>query len=190
MQNYYPKLQEKQFPIIDLGDFYLREKQESDVEDFFAYYSLNPNVNRYILCSIPQTIDEAKRELMYWRGVFYRNQGIYFAIADKKTGKLIGTIGLTSYNSYQSRIEISYDLAEEYWGRGITTTAIGAVVKHALDYWKVNRIEAFVSTSNIPSKNLLLKCGFTLEGILRQHRYHLGRYVDVYSFSLLRSDLV
>lgn len=186
MQLYQPTTQ-KIFPTIDFGDFILREKQDSDVEEFFRYYS-DPEVNKFILCEMPRDLEEAKRELHYWRGIFYQNDGIYFAIADKESGKMIGSIGLTSFNNYQKRIEISYDLAQEYWGRGITTRAIFEVVHYAFTEFKVNRIEAFVSTQNIPSINLLLKCGFTQEGVLRQHRYHRGRFVDVYSFSLLKEE--
>jgi ribosomal-protein-alanine N-acetyltransferase len=180
----------KTFPVIDLGEFILREKSDSDVEDFFAYYC-NPKVSEFILCEIPRDLEEAKRELSYWRNIFYRDDGLYFAIAEKNSGRMIGSIGLTSYNSYQSRIELSYDLAHQYWNRGIMTRAIAAVIKYAFKEFycgRVNRIEASVSTANIPSKNLLLKCGFTLEGVLRQHRYHRETFVDVYFFSLLRSD--
>lgn len=184
----HPSLPSKIFPTFDLGDFVLREKQESDIPDFFRYYS-DPEVSKFILCEIPQTLEEATRELRYWRGVFYQNDGIYFAIADKETDQMIGSIGLTSHNIYQSRIELSYDLACEYWRRGITTRAIEVVVKYAFETLRVNRIEASASCANTPSKNLLLKSGFTLEGTLRQHRYHRGSYVDVYFFSLLRSDL-
>ena len=181
---------QKTFPTIDLGDFYLREKRDSDAEDFFKYYA-DPEVNKFILCEIPQTLEEAKRELNYWRNVFYQNDGIYFAIAEKKTDRLIGSIGLTGYNSYQGRIEISYDLASEYWRLGIMTKAVAAVVKYGFEEFaptRVNRIEALVSVANIASKNLLLKCGFVLEGVLRQHRYHRGAYVDVSSFSILKED--
>lgn len=182
--------QQKIFPQIDLGDVYLREKQESDIENFFTYYS-DIEVSKFILCDIPTNLEEARMELNYWRNIFYRNDGIYFAIADKTTDKIIGSIGLTSYNSYQKRIEISYDLAKDYWRRGIMTKAINAVVQYAFTNFHcgtINRIEASVSTDNIPSKDLLLKCGFTLEGTLRQHRYHKGSFVDVYFFSILRSD--
>lgn len=187
-----PTLSQKTFPEIDLGDFYLREKRESDAEDFFNYYT-DPQVSKFILCEIPHDIESSKREVNYWRNIFYRNDGIYFAIADKSNDRLIGSIGLTSYNSYQSRIEISYDLAKEYWRRGISTKAINAIVKYAFENFhcgKINRIEASTSTANIPSSNLLLKCGFKEEGILRQHRYHRGSYVDVGFFSMLRSDFV
>lgn len=187
MQPYFQTSQ-KIFPIIDLGDIVLREKCDADVENFLHYYN-DPEVNKFILCEIPQDLEQARRELHYWRGVFYQNDGIYFAIADKATNQMIGSIGLTSHNLYQSRIELSYDLAQEYWRQGITTRAVQAVVEYAFEVLKVNRIEASVATYNIPSKNLLLKFGFTLEGTLRQHRYHRGSFVDVDFFSLLKSDL-
>jgi len=183
------------FPTIDLGDVVLRKKQEEDVEDFFAYYS-NPNVNRYILCNIPTNLDEAKMEYKYWARTFERKDGIYFAIARKSDNKVIGSAGLTSYNSYQGRIEISYDLAEQYWNKGIMSAVVNSITKLAffelhdlVGKSKINRIEAFVSVENDASKHLLKKCGYTLEGILRQHRYHRGSYVDVYCFSIVRSDL-
>jgi ribosomal-protein-alanine N-acetyltransferase len=181
------QIPQKIFPLFDLGDIILRQQEDYDAENFFDYYT-SEEVCKYILCEMPQTVEDARRELQYWRGVFYQNDGAYFAIADKETNKMIGSIGITSYNAYQSRIELSYDLAREYWRRGITTRAVDRIVRHAFEDWKVNRIEASVSTSNAASKNLLLKFGFTLEGILRQHRYHRGQYVDVYFFSLLKSD--
>lgn len=187
MQNYFPTSQ-KIFPTFDLEDVILREKRDSDLEDFFQYYCGDEMVNRFILCEIPKSLEEARHELHYWRGVFYQNDGAYFAIADKKTDRMVGSIGLTSFNAYQRRIELSYDLAPQYWRRGIMTQAIQTITKYAFDEWKVNRIEASVSTHNEPSKKLLLKCGFTLEGVLRQHRFHLGKFVDVYFFSLLRQD--
>ncbi len=178
----------KIFPVIELGKTILREQSDEDAADFLSYYS-NPEVSKFILCDIPHDVESARTELAYWRGIFYRNDGIYFAIATKEDNKVIGTVGLSGYNSYNSRIEISYDLSQEYWRRGIMTEAITAVVNHGFATWNVNRIEAVVAVNNLPSKNLLLKCGFTLEGILRQHRYHLGNYVDVCSFSMLKNDL-
>ncbi len=186
--NYISNPTNKIFPEIDLGHYLLREQQESDVADFFAYYS-NPSVNRYILCDIPSDLETARRELYFWRNIFYRNDGIYFAIADKNdNGRMIGTIGLSGHNTYNSRIEISYDLNQNYWGYGIMSACVRHVVEYAFREFKVNRVEAYTAIDNAASKNLLLRANFTLEGILRQHRYHKGNYVDVYSFSLLASD--
>lgn len=177
----------KVFPVIDLGDYILREKTYADVEDFFAYYS-DPQVNQFILCDIPQNLEDARRELYYWRNIFYQNDGIYFAIAKKDTNQLIGSIGLTSHNFYHKRIELSYDLAKEYWRQGIMTCAIKNVAKYAFEELRINRIEAFTALDNLPSKNLLLKCGFDYEGCLKEHRYYRGSYVDVNIFSLLEKN--
>ena len=54
--------QQKIFPIIDLGDFILREQQDKDVPNFFQYYT-DPEVNKYILTEVPQALEDARREL-------------------------------------------------------------------------------------------------------------------------------
>ncbi len=177
----------KIFPVIDLGEYILREQQVEDVPDFFNYYS-DPQVNRYILASIPRDLEEARQELVYWRGVFYSNDGIYFGIAKKSDNQLIGSIGFSGINSYHHRIELSYDLSRHYWQRGIMTDAIKAVLNYAFSKMRVNRIEAYTAADNIPSKNLLLKCGFKLEGTLREHRYHKNGYVDALMFSILKRE--
>lgn len=137
---------------------------------------------------MPVDTEQARKDIAYWRSLFYYGSGIYFAIADKKSDRMIGAIGLSGHNSYQKRIEISYDLSPDYWRRGITSRAITTVVKYAFENFRVNRIEASVATANTPSKNLLLKSGFTLEGILRQHRFHKGYFYDVFFLSLLFDD--
>ncbi len=182
-------IKQKTFPVIDLGDIVLRQKQESDAQDFFDYYT-DPKVNRYIMCEIPKTLDEARRELLYWRGVFDRSDGIYFGIATKDEDKLIGAIGLSAINTYNSRIELSYDLNRNYWRKGIMSRCIKAVVKYGFEELRINRIEASVASSNIASRDLLRKCGFELEGFLRQHRFHKGTYLDVYFFSMLRREFL
>ena len=175
------------FPTIDLGDYILREQKIADAEDFFKYYS-DPVVNKYIVSSIPTNIDEARLELRYWINVFDYNDGIYFAIAKKSDNQMIGSVGISSVNRNHNRIEASYDLAQEYWGKGIMTKALKAVLKYGFEELKFNRIEAFAMAGNIGSNKVLAKCGFSFEGNLRQHRFHNGRYVDIGIYSALRQE--
>lgn len=175
------------FPIIDLGDYILREKQESDIEDFYRYFS-DPEVNKYIISDIPRNLEEARLELHYWRNIFYKGDGIYFAITRKDNNQLIGSIGFTSKNTQHNKIELSYDLAKEYWHQGIMTKAVNAICQYGFEEMKMNRVEAFMASQNFASRKLLEKCGFTNEGLLRENRLHQGNYVDVYIYSLLWSD--
>ena len=177
----------KTMPSFDLGEFVLREERNDDVENYFEYYS-NPAVNQYILCNIPQNIEEAKHDFYYWKNTFQRGDGAYFAIARKEDNKIIGSIGLTGFNSYHKRIEVSYDLAQEYWQKGIMSKALKQICDYGFYEFKVNRIEANVVPQNLPSQNILIKNGFVVEGYLRQHRLHAGKFRDVIFLSLLRSD--
>ena len=101
---------------------------------------------------------------------------------------MIGSIGLTGLNSYHKRIEVSYDLAEEYWNKGVMSKALKQICDYGFYEFKVNRIEANVVPQNLASQNLLKKNGFIEEGYLRQHRFHKGEFRDVIFLSLLRKD--
>jgi ribosomal-protein-alanine N-acetyltransferase len=175
------------FPTIDLGDFILREQTIEDAVDFLEYYS-DPEVNKYIVSFIPKTVEEARTEIRYWINVFNYNDGLYFAIARKSDNKMIGSVGVSGINRNHNRVEASYDLAKEYWGKGIMTQALRAVLKYAFEELKFNRIEANAMPENISSKRVLEKCGFVFEGNLRQHRFHNGKYLDIGIYSVLYSD--
>ena len=177
------------FPTIDLGDFILREQTLEDAEAFLEYYS-DPQVSKYIVSFIPKTVEEARSEIRYWINVFSYNDGLYFAIARKSDNKMIGSVGVSGVNRSHNRIEASYDLAKEYWGKGIMTKALNAVLKYAFSELKFNRIEAYAMPDNIGSQKVLEKCGFAFEGVLRQHRFHNGKYVDIGIYSVLYSDLM
>lgn len=177
------------FPTIDLGDFILREQTLEDAEAFLEYYS-DPQVSKYIVSFIPKTVEEARSEIRYWINVFSYNDGLYFAIARKSDNKMIGSVGVSGVNRSHNRTEASYDLAKEYWGQGIMTKALKAVLKYAFTELKFNRIEAYAMPDNIGSQKVLEKCGFAFEGVLRQHRFHNGKYVDIGIYSVLYSDLM
>jgi ribosomal-protein-alanine N-acetyltransferase len=181
------KVKTRFFPTIDIGDYILREQKIEDAENFFRYYS-DPVVNKYIVSSIPTSIEETIMELKYWINVFDHNDGIYFAIANKNDNKMIGSIGVSGANRNHNRIEASYDLAEEYWGRGIMTRALKAVLKYSFEELKFNRIEAFAIAENVSSNKVLKKCGFLFEGNLRQHRFHNEKYIDIGIYSALRQE--
>ncbi len=170
------------FPTIDLGDYVLREKTIEDAEDFHNYYT-DPEVNQFIVSDIPKSLEESKDEVRYWMSVYYHGDGIYFALARKDNNKLIGSIGITGINRIHNRAEVSYDLAKEYWNKGIMTKALNELVKYGFEVMKINRFEAYALKENVASRVLLQKCNFTFEGELKQHRRHNGIYKDIGIFS-------
>lgn len=82
--------------------------------------------------------------------------------------------------------EIGYWLGEAFWGQGITTAAIGGFLPWAAEAFGLRRFFAEVFESNPASMRVLEKCGFTREGVLRQHAFKDGRYLDEIVYGLVR----
>jgi RimJ/RimL family protein N-acetyltransferase len=72
---------------------------------------------------------------------------------------------------------------------------VGAVAQRLLAEWllattDVDRIEASTDVANVAEQRALEKAGFTREGILRSAQERLDGRHDLYSYSLLRTDVV
>ena len=94
-------------------------------------------------------------------------------IAGKKTfalehqGKVIGSLGIEEYNEEQlpdlgeKRCrEIGYVLAREYWGRGLMTEAVEAVLCYLFDDLFLDAVVCGHFPSNTRSARVQEKCGF------------------------------
>ena len=178
------------FPIIDIDENYvLREMNDADAENFHYYYT-DSEVNKHIYSYIPTSLDESRNEIMYWSNFYRRREGIYWGIVEKATNKLIGSIGYTNWAKHYNRAELSYDLAKEYWNKGIITKAIQKVLEFGFLKMNLNRIQAYTSIENTPSEKVLVKNGFVKEGLLREDRLYKGQYRDVKLYALLKRDFL
>ncbi len=102
-------------------------------------------------------------------------------------GEAVGGIGLhPGEDVARFTAEIGYWLAEPFWGRGIMTAAVRAMVRHGFDRLPLHRIEAYVYATNPASARLLEKCGFVLEGRLRRSVVKDGQVLDSLLYALLR----
>ncbi|XVN40443.1 MAG: GNAT family protein [Rickettsia endosymbiont of Argas persicus] len=169
------------FPIIDLNDIVLRELTEFDAEDYFNYMS-KPEMAIYITDSNrPQNLKEAQEEIRYWSSLYKNHRSFYWGVALKDCNKLIGTVGFNIINLEHHRAEISYDLDFSYWGQGIMLKSIKNILKIA-DHIGIIRVQATVITDNIRSINLLERCGFAREGILKKYEIVANEHKDYYMY--------
>lgn len=63
-----------------------------------------------------------------------------------------------------SAVEIGYSVVPEARGRGYATEIVKALVTHAFQSQGVNEVIAHTSDENVPSTQVLLRCGFTRVG--------------------------
>ncbi|PTX15076.1 ribosomal-protein-alanine N-acetyltransferase [Pontibacter mucosus] len=108
-------------------------------------------------------------------------------LIEKESQKVIGSCGFHNWYEEHERAELGYSLHENFRGRGFMHEALTCVIEHGFKVMKLNRIEAFVGPSNLPSIRVIEKLGFTREGLLKEH-YKINDHIyDSIVYSLLRS---
>ncbi len=171
-----------QFPIFELDDIVLRELTLDDSQEYFSYMN-NPEMLPFLTDNnIPSNIQQAGEEVRYWASLFRNRRGFYWGIALKNTNKLIGTAGFNSISTIHLRGEISYDLDPHYWSRGIMLKSIKNIVKF-IEYAGIVRIQATVVNDNIRSMNVLERCGFMQEGLLKKYEIIQAVHRDYYLYA-------
>ncbi|WP_032121221.1 GNAT family N-acetyltransferase [Clostridium amazonitimonense] len=177
----------KEFPVIESEKIRLRQLRLEDAPELVKYYS-NKNVHAYLDWNGPETLEKGYEVIKIWNRGFNDGWIIRFAIADKVTDKIIGTIFLSEFQG--KRAEIGYELSENYWGQGIMSEAMQKVLSLGFNQLGLVRIQAFVCGENIASKEILKKFNFKEEGYLRQFECHsvTGECKDMYVYALLNTE--
>jgi RimJ/RimL family protein N-acetyltransferase len=104
-------------------------------------------------------------------------------------GEAAGGIGIHPLDDvHQRTAEIGYWLAEPYWGKGIITAAIRAVVPVAFDRTGIVRIQAGIFSNNTASMRVLEKCGFVREAVHRNAITKHGVVMDEVLYVRFRNE--
>lgn len=143
-----------------------------DSDDLYNIFRL-PEVGRTTLQMPSQEISHTNNRLKETAPGLYR----YVADVD---GRVVGIA--TLHQSQNPRHHHAADLGmmvhPAYWGCGIGSQLMDALVKLADDWLQLNRIELEVNTDNPPAIRLYEKVGFIIEGTHKLHVYGDGRMAD------------
>ncbi len=147
---------------IETERLLLREWKLSDLDDFFEYASV-PGVGERAGWFHHKDKEESLRILTH-----FIEEKKTFALVDEATGKAIGSLGieeygneekLTEFTNYKGR-SIGYVLSKAYWGRGLMTEAVKAVVTYLFDKLDYDFLVSGHFDFNDASRRVQEKCGF------------------------------
>ena len=176
------------FPTLATPRLKLRQTTPADAADLLAIFSNEEVVEFYnhgpmaCIAEAEQTI--AKQHLQ----LFESGRGIRWGMTLHESDTIIGTCGFFNINSTYFSATLGYDLARPYWGKGLMTEALRAILQHGFAHYSLNRIQAETNLDSKRSIATLLRLGFCEEGVLRQLGFWKGQFHDVRCFSLLKSD--
>lgn len=175
------------FPRLETERFILRKEEEIDRHDIFELYSIE-SVVKHMPFTPFISVEDAVDEMNWYKKIFKEQSGLRWMIEDRESKKVIGTCGFLNYEKIHNRIEIGYDLSPDFWGKGIMTEVAKCIIDFGFLRMKINKIEAKVEPENEASIRLMHKLGFHKEGVLRQHKFEKGKYIDLAIFSMLKSE--
>jgi len=95
----------------------------------------------------------------------YRNRGYGMsALVARSSGEVVGFCGLV-HPGGQDEVEIKYALGRRWWGAGLATEAVQAMLRHGAWAHGMSRIIATVAPANAASQRVLEKVGMIHAGI-------------------------
>ena len=114
---------------------------------------------------------------------------LLLVIEDQHTGTIIGHIGLYDIDIVSKKTELGILIADDnYRGKGYGSKSTQLMVNYAFESLGMHKVTAEVLSENIASIAMFKKCGFSIDGRLRDHVFKNGRYYDVLSMSILENE--
>ena len=174
-------------PQIETDRLILRRMLPADAADMYDY-AHRSDVTRYLTWEPHPNLTYTREYLAYVNAHYTAGDFFDWAVVDRESGRMIGTCGFTRFHCEADCAEIGYVIHPAFWGRGIATEAVGAVIRFGFQRLELNRIEAKFMAENDASRRVMEKNGMKFEGIMRQCMYIKGTYRDVGVCSVLRRE--
>ena len=172
--------------IIDAGLCRIRPWESRDLERLPAIAN-DIGVARYLRHRFPHPY--TNEDAAVWLAlVAAKPDGSRFAI--EVDGVLAGGIAIEPFTQEHADVgDLGYWLGREYWGRGIATSLVRALVRHGFETLNLRRLEAPVMAANVASARVLEKAGFVCEATLSQYYVDReGTLHDGIMYRMIRSE--
>lgn len=174
-------------PPIETRRLLVRSVSADDVDELMTVNG-DDAVTRFLPYATWQTTDDGHAWLARMQAMMDAGSALQFVIAERTTGKPIGTCLLFRHDETSRRAELGYALARAHWGRGLMHEALSALIDTAFGALHLRRLEAEVDTANAASDRVLRRLGFVAEGLMRQRWQVKGRLYDTRLYGLLAQD--
>ena len=164
---------------IETERLVLRPWQESDVEDFYEYASVD---------GVGQMAGWLPHKSMEESGMLldmFLAERKTLALEIKENGKVIGSIGLEDIDFPEARgmqgREVGYALSKVYWGQGLMPEAVKAVIAYCFEELHYDWLTCGHFIWNSQSRRVVEKCGFQyVRDTVRRTRYETDESMKLY----------
>jgi RimJ/RimL family protein N-acetyltransferase len=177
--------------MIETARLRIRSLRDDDLADLVMLIN-NWQLARWT-ASVPYPYTEADGRT--WIALVQQDQASglprSFAVALKKTDRLIGGVGLDGSAGDESEEHaLGYWIGQPYWDNGYGREAVAAIIDYGFRTLGIETIRAHTDPSNTPSQKVLLYCGLKNVGEIQLTKptRHGARRAPL--FRITREDFV
>ncbi|MFC0189372.1 GNAT family N-acetyltransferase [Fictibacillus aquaticus] len=174
------------FPALSTERLSLRKLDLHDADIIFNYQSNKENF-KYVDMPVYTRLEEAKNYITRMNEGVSNNKWMIWAIAEKSTGEILGTISIWNISIEQKKAELGYGLYPGNIGKGIMSEALEIVTAYGFNEMNLKTLEAYTSSENYPSIALLERNQFSKASSIVEKASN-GDSVKIYIYSRDSSD--
>ena len=146
------------------------------------------DVAKGLVRGMPLPLREEDEQKFYDKIDPFSDRGYNFAILRKEDYLYIGGCGINKIDWNNSNCEVGIFLGKEFWNKGYGTDAMQVLIDFIFNNTSLNKIGLFVYEFNKRAIKSYEKCGFKIEGRLRENLFRDGRFYDTYVMGILRRE--
>lgn len=177
----------KDLPTLETDRLLLRKISPEDADDFFEFAS-DLQVALYTTWNPHQSVEQSRQTIKSILAKYETGEPGAWGITLKTSPKLIGYCGLSHWEPDHRKASLFYFLERAYWGQGLVTEAVRALLDFGFERMDLNRIGANGHPANRATFKVLAKAGLQYEATYRQDFIKNGEYEDSEIWSILRRE--
>jgi ribosomal-protein-alanine N-acetyltransferase len=145
----------------------LRKQLTNDFEILYKKYFSNPAVCQYLQRMPHKSARESEELLNKWCNQAWSNHEDSFSWVISLSENR-APIGMFTVILEGHKAQIHFGISHAYWGKGLMTEGVSAVIKHLFVYSSLERIWTLCDRDNVSSQKVLLKSGMMFEDELKK----------------------
>ncbi len=171
---------------IETDRLILRRAAMEDAEAMHRNWTGDDEVTKYLTWPTHASVEVTKGFIQYLLSSYEdpKNYGWVIALKDESP-EPIGMISVVDMNESADSVHIGYCMGKRWWGRGIMTEALGAVIDFAFNTLGAQRVDARHDPRNPASGAVMRKCGMVYEGTHRRSDRNNSGICDAAWYAIL-----
>lgn len=173
--------------MVDFDKFrvYLRALE---IEDYKVIHDIRKQDDVIFGYSKYNTFPSSENDKKWVESRIFNKDEVTCAICLKETDELIGCIFLLDIDMYNRVASCPLFLSNSFYGNGYAKEARFLMLKYAFYERGLLRITDYVNEKNVASLQLHNKCGYFLEGVMRQAIFKNGERLNLCILGCLKED--